>query len=60
VASADPLYGTWFAAHSCRAALQRPDFHLYGTAAELSQTGALLAALRQRISHMPQPQGAIS
>ena len=29
----DPVYGRWFSEHDATAALQRPDFHLYGTAA---------------------------
>jgi 2-polyprenyl-6-methoxyphenol hydroxylase-like FAD-dependent oxidoreductase len=55
----DPVYGTWFAAHSCTAALQRPDFHLYGTAADPQQTGALLSGLRARISPTHQLQGVV-
>ena len=59
VAADDPVYGSWSATHSCTAALQRPDFHLYGTAADPSQTSALLSGLRDRISQMAQPQGAL-
>ena len=35
VADADGVYARWFASHDARYALQRPDFHLYGTAADL-------------------------
>jgi flavoprotein hydroxylase len=59
VAADDPVYGSWSTTHSCTAALQRPDFHLYGTAADPSQTSALLSELRDRISQMAQPQGAL-
>jgi hypothetical protein len=55
----DPVYRSWFTAHSCTAALQRPDFHLYGTAADASQTGALLSGLRDQISQTYQPQGVL-
>ncbi len=37
----DPVYGRWFTEHDATAALQRPDFHLYGTAA--SAAGAARA-----------------
>ncbi len=45
----DGTYGAWFDAHEVVAALQRPDFHLYGTAADtpgvVDQLGHLRAAL---------------
>ncbi len=44
----DDLHG-WFVAHDVRWALQRPDFHLYGTAADLAGAADLLRSLR---SHM--------
>ena len=47
------------ALNSCTAALQRPDFHLYGTAADPQQTGALLSGLRARISPTHQLQGVV-
>jgi flavoprotein hydroxylase len=59
VAADDAVYGSWFAEHACTAALQRPDFHLYGTAADISQTGALLSGLRDRMSQLSQLQGAL-
>jgi len=46
----DGAYARWFAAHDCAVALQRPDFTLFGTARELSGTGALVDALRARIN----------
>jgi flavoprotein hydroxylase len=55
----DPVYGIWFTAQTCTAALQRPDFHLYGTAADPSQTGALLSGLRDQILQTHQPQGVM-
>ena len=58
VAADDPVYGSWFAEHACTAALQRPDFHLYGTAAHPTHTSALLSELRDQILHTPLPQGA--
>ena len=59
VAADDAVYGSWFAEHACTAALQRPDFHLYGTAADIAQTGALVSGLRDRISQLSQLQGAL-
>jgi FAD binding domain len=59
VAADDPVYGPWFAEQACTAALQRPDFHLYGTAADIAQTSALLSGLRDRISQLEQVQGAL-
>ena len=46
---ADGSYATWFEKHGVAAALQRPDFRLYGTAAAAGDTGALLAGLRQAL-----------
>ena len=42
----DGTYGAWFAAHEVVAALQRPDFHLYGTAADAPGVVDLLGHLR--------------
>ncbi|MDQ6785179.1 MAG: hypothetical protein M3063_17455 [Actinomycetota bacterium] len=42
----DGTYAAWFADHAVAAALQRPDFHLYGTAGDGTGVGALLAHLR--------------
>ena len=59
VAADDPIYGTWFTAHSCTAALQRPDFHLYGTAAHPTETSALLWRLHDRLRRSHNDQGAL-
>jgi flavoprotein hydroxylase len=59
VAADEPVYGPWFAKHACTAALQRPDFHLYGTATDIAHTSALLSGLRDRISQLLQLQGAL-
>jgi hypothetical protein len=40
----------WFADHACGWALQRPDFHLYGTATDARSASSLLDDLRGRIS----------
>ena len=58
VAADDPVYGRWFAAHDATAALQRPDFHLYGTAADPDRAAALVDHLRSRLAPQPAPQGA--
>jgi hypothetical protein len=50
VSGDDPVYGRWFAEHSCAAALQRPDFYLYGTAAGPAEAAGLLDHLRTRLS----------
>lgn len=39
----------WFVDHDVRWALQRPDFHLYGTAADISGAEGLLLSLRSRL-----------
>ena len=46
--SSDDLVA-WFASHSARWALQRPDFHLFGTAADLAGASDLLHELRSRL-----------
>jgi flavoprotein hydroxylase len=40
---------TWFEAHQVRWALQRPDFHLFGTATDLDGATALVAELRRQL-----------
>jgi hypothetical protein len=42
----DGTYADWFARHEVVGALQRPDFVLYGTAANGGRAGELIAALR--------------
>jgi len=49
VAADDPFYGAWFARHGVAAAVQRPDFHLYGTASDRAGLTRLLAGLRSRL-----------
>jgi 2-polyprenyl-6-methoxyphenol hydroxylase-like FAD-dependent oxidoreductase len=46
----DHVYGRWFAEHDTTCALQRPDFHLYGTATTAAGARALLADLRRRLT----------
>jgi flavoprotein hydroxylase len=52
---ADPLrqYDAWFTRHDVVAALQRPDFHLYGTAATAADVTRLLTAFRAALSGDP-------
>jgi 2-polyprenyl-6-methoxyphenol hydroxylase-like FAD-dependent oxidoreductase len=49
VAGSSPDLARWFTSHDARWALQRPDFHLYGTATDLDGATDLLGALRARI-----------
>ena len=55
----DPVYGRWFSEHDATAALQRPDFHLYGTAASPAEAAALVEHLRTRLTTQPARQGAL-
>jgi hypothetical protein len=59
VPAGDPVHGRWFAEHDATAALQRPDFHLYGTAASPAATAALIDHLRTRLEIQPAREGAI-
>ncbi len=49
----DDTYGAWFAEHGVAAALQRPDLHLFGTAASAADVPALLADLRATLADPP-------
>jgi len=49
VAAASGIYATWFGAHNVKWALQRPDFHLYGTAADQASAVELLHDLRTHL-----------
>ena len=53
----DPVYRRWFTSHDTSAALQRPDFHLYGTAPTAAAAGALLGDLRHQLTNRHVPQG---
>ena len=44
-----PELTAWLQARGVRWALQRPDFHLYGAAADLAGAADLLADLRERL-----------
>ncbi len=52
-------YDRWFTEHAATAALQRPDFHLYGTAASPAGAATLIDHLRTRLAHQPAQQGAL-
>jgi 2-polyprenyl-6-methoxyphenol hydroxylase-like FAD-dependent oxidoreductase len=45
----------WFDDHELRWALQRPDFHLFGTAADRAGAAGLLADLRHRLTTTENP-----
>jgi hypothetical protein len=46
----DDAYARWFAEHSVIAALQRPDFVVFGTAQAPSDVDGLLHALHDRLT----------
>ena len=45
----DDTHRRWFAEHGCTWALQRPDFHLYGTATTATAAAELLERLREHL-----------
>jgi 2-polyprenyl-6-methoxyphenol hydroxylase-like FAD-dependent oxidoreductase len=49
LADADGAYGTWFTEHAVAAALQRPDFVVFGTAEDASRTAELVQSLRDAL-----------
>ena len=51
-------YARWFAEHHTTWALQRPDFHLYGTATTSTGASALLDELRHHLTNDTAQQGA--
>ena len=55
-----PVYGRWFAEHGCIAALQRPDFRIYGTATEPTGAAGLLSDLRSRLGVRNEIGGVLS
>jgi 2-polyprenyl-6-methoxyphenol hydroxylase-like FAD-dependent oxidoreductase len=46
----DPMFRRWFADHATTVALQRPDFYLYGTAADASGAAQLITNLRHALT----------
>ncbi len=46
----DPEFVAWFAKHDATCALQRPDFYLYGTAADAAAATTLLTDLRTHLA----------
>ena len=54
----DGVYRRWFTEHATSAALQRPDFHLYGCATDAAAATALLGDLRRDLTTYPALQGA--
>jgi hypothetical protein len=50
LSSPDATYQRWFAEHDTAAALQRPDFRLYGTAVTAAGAATLLDGLRQHLA----------
>jgi hypothetical protein len=53
VAGAALDLAAWFDAHGVRWALQRPDFHLFGAAADRPMAARLVADLRRRLAPAP-------
>jgi flavoprotein hydroxylase len=54
----DVTYGTWFTETGTTCALQRPDFHLYGTASTAAGASELLLDLRRHLALDSTLQGA--
>jgi flavoprotein hydroxylase len=50
VGDAVPDLSDWFRTHDARWALQRPDFHLYGSALDVTRAAALLSSLREELA----------
>ncbi|HEY8518316.1 MAG TPA: bifunctional 3-(3-hydroxy-phenyl)propionate/3-hydroxycinnamic acid hydroxylase [Candidatus Binatia bacterium] len=50
VTEPDPVLERWFGEHHVACALQRPDFYLYGTAADAASATALLDDLRKDLT----------
>jgi resorcinol 4-hydroxylase (NADPH) len=51
VVDVEGTYAEWFARHDVVAALQRPDFYVFGTAASHDDVDRLLAMLRRELQH---------
>jgi flavoprotein hydroxylase len=58
--AAAPDFGAWLRAHDALWALQRPDFHIYGTAPGVEGASALVAELRARLTGHIEPTGETS
>ena len=56
----DHVHARWFHEHAATYALQRPDFHLYGTATTAIDASALLDCLHRHLTTDPPTQGAPS
>ncbi|MFT3873619.1 MAG: bifunctional 3-(3-hydroxy-phenyl)propionate/3-hydroxycinnamic acid hydroxylase [Nocardioides sp.] len=54
VVDVDGTYATWFAEHGRVAVLARPDFYLYGSAADGDDVNAIVADLRSSIDAPPE------
>jgi flavoprotein hydroxylase len=54
----DSEHGRWLTEHDATAALQRPDFHLYGTASSPGGAAHLIDHLRVRLAGRPAREGA--
>lgn len=53
VEDVDGTYRRWFATHGAAVVLQRPDFHVFGTAASLDDATALVRRLRDMLAAPP-------
>src|SRR5262249_37922448 len=53
-------YARWFAEHRVAVVLQRPDFHVFGTAPSLAGAGALVAQLGRALGRGPSPRSCRS
>ena len=61
LARPDAVAGAWFADHDVTWALQRPDFYLYGAAANAADASGLLRGLRSRLGAVHEPvHGGVS
>jgi 2-polyprenyl-6-methoxyphenol hydroxylase-like FAD-dependent oxidoreductase len=58
IVDSDDVYGSWFTEHHATSALQRPDFHLYGTACSPTGAADLIDHLRSRLASQSARKGA--